>query len=145
MALNYLLYQSRSTCTVTPNIMASILGTSRVNNSNAGLTGFLHYESGHFLQYLEGEDAPLEKCVERINQDSRHSDIEFISDGQAQKRYFPHWDMGAPEPGSLSLGEILDFDINSQSLATLDKEEVMSLIVFLSARSEEAQTLRRTA
>jgi hypothetical protein len=59
MDIHFVLYRSRARRKLTQQIMIDILAQSLRNNPQDGLTGFLHTERDHFLQYLEGPSRPL--------------------------------------------------------------------------------------
>lgn len=71
-----------------------ILETSRRNNSKVGVTGALMYNSGCFTQILEGEQSHITGVFERIQRDTRHSDVVVLEFGPADRRDFADWSMG---------------------------------------------------
>ena len=62
-------------------------------NGRAGLSGFLIYSSGHFLQLLEGPHLELRRTYRVIAQDMRHSDVTVLSERFITERAFPDWRM----------------------------------------------------
>lgn len=137
MPLTYLLYQSQANDEITPEEIDRIYERSRINNAKAGLTGFLLYEQGVFLQYLEGPRRQLYECVARISGDTRHTDLQVISDGRPRQRYFPAWDMGTLDPAATSLAEFCELKDGVLHLNQTSTEDVLELIMHLAARSEE--------
>jgi len=74
-----------------------IVATSLRNNARDGITGFLHSEQDHFLQYLEGpHDAVMTKLA-KIQKDPRHYNFMILADGTTDERLYPGWDMGQLE------------------------------------------------
>ena len=73
--------------------LQGILATSRANNARAGITGALLYRGGNFAQVLEGPLAAVERAVELIQRDPRHSEVIVIQSGPAETRDFPEWSM----------------------------------------------------
>ena len=71
-----------------------ILVTSRLKNTAAGLTGFLHRESDIYYQWLEGPEAEVLKAFDRIQSDDRHGGVEVLERQQTETRSFPRWSMG---------------------------------------------------
>lgn len=63
-------------------------------NRESGVTGYLHYESGYFLQYIEGEVGPLHETIGRISRDKRHTIFYRAEEEETQERRFPDWYMG---------------------------------------------------
>ena len=65
---------------------------SRLNGKN-GITGYLHYEGGYFLQYIEGTADALSETVGRIERDPRHNIFYRAEESELDKRRFPGWYM----------------------------------------------------
>ncbi|WP_397541610.1 BLUF domain-containing protein [Roseovarius salis] len=72
-----------------------ILQESRRNNATAKVTGALIYDNWTFLQWIEGEKANVRQIFERINNDSRHTDIRILTVRKLNDRWFPDWSMTA--------------------------------------------------
>lgn len=73
--------------------MRELLEAAISKNRGSGVTGYLHYESGYFLQYIEGETAALRDTMERIAQDSRHTIFYRAEEEATPERRFPDWYM----------------------------------------------------
>ncbi|WP_298950906.1 BLUF domain-containing protein [uncultured Nonlabens sp.] len=58
----------------TQDIKELFKNTSSVNNSNK-VSGFLLHSINNFFQVLEGEERHLKNLFEKIQEDTRHSDI----------------------------------------------------------------------
>jgi hypothetical protein len=71
----------------------AILDKSRQNNVLVGVTGALMFSSGYFVQVLEGEQAAVEATFERIQQDSRHGDVQLVDFSPVAERTFSNWSM----------------------------------------------------
>lgn len=61
-------------------------------NKEHGITGYLYHKSGYFLQYFEGKRAQVDKLLEVVSNDPRHS-VMFSLDREVQERRFPKWHM----------------------------------------------------
>lgn len=94
MELSFALYRSKATRKVTEKTVIDILAKSIRNNESEGLTGFLHTDHDHFLQYLEGPPNPLMRKLVRIQKDRRHKNFMILAEGVIDERFFPDWDMG---------------------------------------------------
>jgi len=70
-----------------------ILASSRRNNSGAGVTGALLFNSGCFGQVLEGGRRAIEATFERIQRDPRHDDVSLLDFQRVDARSFPTWSM----------------------------------------------------
>ncbi len=90
-----LIYISRST--IDPPCLAGevdrILGTSRVSNHLAAISGILLASRGHFCQVIEGTLTHVERLFETIQRDPRHRDIAVMEFVPVPKRVFDHWEM----------------------------------------------------
>lgn len=87
----------------TDDLSALLEAASSLNRMN-GITGYLHYETGYFLQYIEGEADALSETVERIERDPRHSIFYRASETNLAQRRFPDWYMkwlDRKEPGEV--------------------------------------------
>jgi hypothetical protein len=101
--------------------IANIVKISQTNNQQHGITGILLYNSGNFMQLIEGDDAEVEGLYEKIRKDKRHSDVTLLFKETITHRNFENWLMGyrnldtlkviAPELLSPFLHEELDFSI----------------------------------
>lgn len=96
-----IVYISSETNSFTSQDLIELLDVAISKNRESGLTGYLHYESGYFFQYIEGETAPLYETMDRISRDSRHSIFYRAEEDDTQTRRFPDWYMrweGRDEP-----------------------------------------------
>lgn len=71
-----------------------ILQTARTRNPELGLSGYLIYADGNFLQILEGVKAPLNNLLAKIYADPRHIDVKVISESDVKFLDFEKWAMG---------------------------------------------------
>lgn len=94
MELTFALYRSKAKRPITQKTIIDILAKSVRNNNGEGLTGFLHTDHDHFLQYLEGPPATLMRKLARIRKDHRHKNFMILAEGVLDERLFPDWDMG---------------------------------------------------
>lgn len=91
-----LLYVSRisdAAAASLPGAMADILIVSAQRNPLDAITGLLFADGVSFVQVLEGPDARVIACYERILQDQRHHDIRLRSLTSIDARSFPRWSM----------------------------------------------------
>lgn len=98
MSLVRLCYVSRATFKpYTVNGMdqqvAGILSQSRLNNQTRNLVGALYYANGVFFQCLEGEEAAIDRLLEQLHQDTRHTDLQVLSRVPIREREFQDWEM----------------------------------------------------
>lgn len=73
--------------------IANILDAAQKNNAEQDITGALLYSGGYFCQVLEGDEDAIGELVEKIQMDSRHSDITILHFEPVEKRDFTEWAM----------------------------------------------------
>jgi blue light- and temperature-responsive anti-repressor len=78
--------------------IAQILQTARANNKGHNITGALLFSSGFFAQVLEGPQLAIEEVFEKIQRDTRHSDVTVLSSQTGGQRDFPEWSMAHVQP-----------------------------------------------
>uniref|UniRef100_Q07NU1 BLUF domain protein n=1 Tax=Rhodopseudomonas palustris (strain BisA53) TaxID=316055 RepID=Q07NU1_RHOP5 len=92
-----LLYRSRPRVTAGIDAVKTeievILEKSRRNNERRAVTGALIFNSGLFVQVLEGPSSAIEELFEIIQQDERHFDVEVLMCKSVERRAFPAWSM----------------------------------------------------
>lgn len=71
-----------------------IVRTARANNPERGLTGYLLYRPGRFLQVLEGQTAVVTETFAHICRDPRHHSVALIGAQPIARRAFRRWSMG---------------------------------------------------
>ena len=93
--LTQLTYASRTSKTLVPEDLKSILAASQRNNSRVGVTGALCLTNGIFLQQLEGDRTAVSVLYHRILLDSRHRDPAILDFAEIPSRRFTQWSMGS--------------------------------------------------
>ena len=87
-----ILYLSKATVPFDRKDLKELEEKSAANNQSLGLSGYLYFDGGKFLQYLEGEEEQLMPLYEKIQQDTRHSFLcQTVED--IYERRFPEWSM----------------------------------------------------
>lgn len=94
MDLSFALYRSKAKSHLNADMVSKIIKASVRNNAREGLTGFLHTDQDHFLQYLEGPHDALMHRLSVIQRDLKHYNFRILADGTIDERLFPDWDMG---------------------------------------------------
>ena len=97
MPLCRLVYTSLVNKKLTKTDLRSILSKSIVNNGRDNIGGALLFNSGIFLQVLEGSRAALNATFRRIYGDNRHERIELIGLEPVAGRSFKSWSMALIE------------------------------------------------
>jgi hypothetical protein len=102
MKLYRLVYASAVNKKLNKTDLRSILSASATNNMRDHLTGALLFNSGIFLQILEGPRASLNAAYRRISKDERHTRLELIGLEPARERLFTAWSMALIEDNQAS-------------------------------------------
>jgi hypothetical protein len=89
-----LLYASRATEALTPEIVDGILASSRKGNPALGITGLLCYSGDTFIQVIEGGRDTVSQLYSRITRDERHRDVVLLKYEEITERRFAGWTMG---------------------------------------------------
>ena len=90
-----LTYASRTSKTLIPEDLKSILASSQRNNARVGVTGALCMTNGIFLQQLEGDRSAVNSLYHRILLDPRHRDPAILDFAEIPARKFTQWSMGS--------------------------------------------------
>lgn len=75
--------------------LAEILAVSDRNNRRDNLTGVLLISRGRFFQVLEGAAQDVERTLERIGRDPRHTHLSVVMRRPVKDRLFGQWAMVA--------------------------------------------------
>lgn len=70
-------------------------------NAARGITGFLWFGSGRFLQYVEGAELDIDRVFGSIEADPRHRVLVWTADDGLVRRRFPGWSMRRLRPDDL--------------------------------------------
>jgi diguanylate cyclase (GGDEF)-like protein/PAS domain S-box-containing protein len=89
-----LIYLSHSSANLQKSEIEDIVRHAQKFNGSSGITGYLLYDKGYFLQLLEGRKQNIDKLMQKITLDKRHSDITAIMKGYRKTRLFVNWSMG---------------------------------------------------
>lgn len=114
----YLIYSSSAVRLMSDAELARIHADASTKNVAQGITGFLLYRGGNFMQMLEGEEGVVRGLFCRISRDPRHKDVYVLKEGTRPERLFTKWSMGFVDmdklPGMTTYREFMD-----ESLASL--------------------------
>lgn len=114
-------YVSSATLGLSEREITTIVKASQLNNEQLDITGILLYNSGNFMQLLEGDEHKVETLYEKIKQDKRHTNTTLLLKEPITNKNFDNWQMGYrnlnnlrsidPEVLSPFLEEELNFSI----------------------------------
>ena len=88
-----LAYASYSTVDAKDLLLDELSQKAALKNAKLGITGYLCYDHGVFLQYLEGERLHVLQLMDEIEKDPRHDVINKVELGEQEERVFPDWNM----------------------------------------------------
>lgn len=95
MFLTRAIYVSRPTTQMPPErieiVLQEICEAALTRNAQNGISGLLAFDSGHFVQVLEGARGMITETLIRISQDSRHSDFKLCVFEEIAERQFNDW------------------------------------------------------
>ncbi len=97
-----LIYTSHTPRLLPPIELEGILNGARRNNERDNLTGMLIYHEGSVMQMLEGSEAKVLACFERIKRDRRHEACTKLVGEAATARIFSDWRMAFEDYGRLN-------------------------------------------
>ena len=137
MNLEFALYTSVTKGTMSPQAILNILAVSKKNNRRHGISGFLHYDRGVVLQYLEGPREALLSRLARITADKRHTDMRIIAEGTIDYRFFPDWSMG-----ELNVHDLIDPHLlrNAAWLDNPPEDDVLCLLDAIAMQAYEVNS-----
>lgn len=101
--------------------ITQILRAAREHNVKQDVTGALMFNAGCFAQVLEGRKENVQTIFDRIEHDTRHSEVVILDFSPVQKRAFPEWSMAymgedeALDDRFFMIAEETNFDMRSLS------------------------------
>ncbi len=91
--MHAILYISQETQPFSKSELQELLRLAICSNREQEITGCLHYESGFFMQYIEGDAAALARTMDRIGRDKRHQIFYRSEEHMLEEKRFPSWSM----------------------------------------------------
>jgi len=89
-----MVYISSAKLGLTEGEIINIVEDARVNNRKNEVTGLLLFNSGNFMQVVEGCVPNVENLYEKIRQDNRHTEVKLLLKESITHRNFSAWTMG---------------------------------------------------
>jgi hypothetical protein len=132
-ALEHLIYASVAAQNFEASQLSKLLQKARAANERCDLTGMLlHVDSdGSFFQALEGETEAIDRLLEKLLRDKRHSHLTTIIREPIAKRSFKEWTMGFSSVSSEKLRGVPglnDFFKSRSCLTELDAGRAKKLL-----------------
>jgi hypothetical protein len=113
--MEQLVYESQASSGFDPGDMFDIVQGASRRNKERGITGFLLFRAGRFLQLLEAPSDVLETMLEDLERDERHSNLRIFARRQIPERHFGDWSMKRVHSGT----DTDQLALIKQSLASL--------------------------
>jgi hypothetical protein len=146
--LSRLVYRSKAVARLSPPELQKLTLQSQARNSREAITGLMLYDNNRFFQWLEGPPANVDRLMTAIRNDTRHTDIEVLSQQATGARTFGDWSMKLATPGPQAAALAKDtIEPPREVLETLRKapEAAPVLLVKLSATAAATQERARQA
>lgn len=115
---------------------------ARVANEARGLSRFLLFADGRFLQVLEGDTWKLCATFERIRRDLRHTAVEVVDERSIPAPVFGKWRMRCFDEGCA--GAALNA-IASEASGAIPKPVEQAVLAFFGCDKERTERLRMHA
>ncbi len=133
------IYTSTATTIFTEEQLRELLEVSRDRNGASAVTGMLLYRAGRFIQVLEGPSATVERLLERIRADHRHTGMRVLRNAPTDSRSFAEWTMGY-EPITVPRAHAVEglrdaFDDLEQPSSALALRALRDLTIWFRVRS----------
>ena len=90
----FLIYISNRSDPTDAMLVRDIAIEASQTNRTLGISGILMAVGNFFLQVLEGHKEDVDKLLNKIDKDSRHTDIRVLYQGALPDRIFGQWSMG---------------------------------------------------
>ncbi|MEN3792787.1 BLUF domain-containing protein [Fulvimarina sp. MAC3] len=131
MPIHRIAYYSTPQPTLTSDDLEAIVKVARTRNAELKISGVLLHVFGQFIQLLEGPAGSIERVMEAIVRDNRHSDIHIFLKQSGAVRSFERWAMWSDYVGGdLTSDEQREREALQQAalkaLADMDREAVIS-------------------
>ncbi len=134
-----LIYVSRPSDAFVHRDIREILTVSQRNNAQRGVSGILVFNSGFFLQWLEGARSAVNERFAHILKDERHGEAEILAYEPVSERLFADWNMGYLGEGVLNRDLLYRFTVGTHfNPYQLSAESVST---FLQVASRDSVTL----
>lgn len=88
-------YRSSPTVQMSRDDVTALVRDARRRNEADDITGMLIFDTETFYQILEGEEAEVEACFDRISRDPRHEILAEVGRQFIEERAFRSWRMGS--------------------------------------------------
>lgn len=88
-----IVYISRATVNFSSAALVELSSIASERNYLRGITGYLWFQKGQFIQYIEGEPDALNLLMSNIESDRRHEILYKAEELHLEEPRFPKWSM----------------------------------------------------
>lgn len=120
--------------------LTDIIGCSKRNNPELGITGVLIVIGETYLQLLEGPEESLGVLLDFIRTDCRHTGMEVLAERPMKDREFGDWAMGYHE---ITPSSALDTDVLEALEAARRERSVVTCDRLMDAVSDIGRVAKR--
>ncbi len=117
-------YVSSAVRPLKPHELREMLSVIRRQNELRGITGMLLYRSGNFLQVVEGPAPAINRLLQSLQRDPRHTGMIILNKKPIQQREFAEWHMAFRDISDLYTQDVegyshfMEFSFTSPELLT---------------------------
>lgn len=87
------LYISKANISFDESELVTLQQFASEMNSKFGISGYLYFEKGHFIQYIEGPEEAMANLITNLQGDSRHKVLHVVEEPNLHSRRFEEWAM----------------------------------------------------
>lgn len=87
------LYLSKACTPFDQSALVEMQNFAAEMNGQYGISGYLYFEKGHFIQYIEGPDDAIDQLISNLRGDSRHEVLQVVEESNLTERRFEEWAM----------------------------------------------------
>ena len=113
------------------DLINEIVSSSKTHNAKHQITGVLAYDHDHFFHVLEGENEQISHLVEKIKQDSRHSNFNVMFDLHWPERIFAEWNVAGEHSEDIKTKFNEYLKVNIEALPLLNDSQFNILSKFV--------------
>ncbi len=125
--------KARQNGAMIPVDLSGIFRMARKKNSENNITGIMSYQSGYYIQVIEGDEQAVDQLYSNIKADPRHTQVALLFQAPIDRRSFPNWDMKLSQLISKNK-EFLDFIYRyADQIAEMNSHQRQLLSVFCDA------------
>jgi len=92
--LQTLCYVSSSTPNLKSEDLEQLFSRTKRNNLKSNISGILIFNSGNFLQIMEGEQKNISKLYKKISKDKKHTNLIKLIEMPLSERLFADYETG---------------------------------------------------